>query len=152
MADARQSGSDDSPADAGVVESSVERSSGYGILMTLVAGVLLALSYYGVLAIQGPHGIGQALPQPFYGLAIAILFVVELLNSRTAGLAMAIARGIAVAAVYGGLFVLAVEGGAYILENPAVFLDNFVGVTVVAISLVVAAVLYVAYLSVLESA
>ena len=95
--------------------------------------------------------LGEALPEPFYLLALAFLFVIELLNSRRAGLAIAVARGIAVAAVYGALFILAVEGGAYIWDQPEVFLDNFVGVTVVALSLVVAAIVYVAYLTVLES-
>lgn len=141
-----------SDSDAGLVQAGVASSSGYGVAMTFVAGILLALAYYGWLAIQGPRGLGQAVPEPFYVLAIALLFVVELLNSRRAGLVIAVARGIAVAAVYGALFVLAVEGGAYILEEPAVFLDNFVGVTVLAVSLVVAALLYVAYLTVLDRA
>ncbi|MFC7231019.1 hypothetical protein ACFQMM_05565 [Saliphagus sp. GCM10025308] len=129
----------------------VDDTTGYGVAMTFVAGVLLALAYYGWLAIQGPYGLGQALPEPFYLLAIALLFVVELLNSRRAGLVVAIARAMAVAALYGALFVLAVEGGAYIMDDPAVFLENFVGVTVVAISLVAAALVYVTYLTVVEA-
>ncbi|UTF52112.1 hypothetical protein [Natronosalvus rutilus] len=129
----------------------VDDTTGYGVAMTFVAGVLLALAYYGWLAIRGPYGLGQALPEPFYLLAIALLFVVELLNSRRAGLVVAIARAMAVAALYGALFVLAVEGGAYIMDDPAVFLENFVGVTVVAISLVAAALVYVTYLTVVEA-
>ena len=132
-------------------QSPVDATTGYGVAMTFVAGILLALAYYGWIAIQGPRAIGQGLPEPFYVLAIALLFVIELLNSRRAGLVVAVARGMAVAAVYGALFVLAVEGGVYILNQPEVFLDNFVGVTVVAVSLVVAALLYVSYLTVLDT-
>ncbi|MCU4753044.1 hypothetical protein OB919_13845 [Halobacteria archaeon AArc-curdl1] len=140
----------DSSASSGVTPR-IENTSGYGVVMTFVAGILLALAYYGWLSIRGPRMLGEALPEPFYLLALAFLFVIELLNSRRAGLAIAVARGIAVAAVYGALFILAVEGGAYIWDQPEVFLDNFVGVTVVALSLVVAAIVYVAYLTVLES-
>lgn len=140
----------DSSASSGVTPR-IENTSGYGVVMTFVAGILLALAYYGWLSIRGPRMLGEALPEPFYLLALAFLFVIELMNSRRAGLAIAVARGIAVAAVYGALFILAVEGGAYIWEQPEVFLDNFVGVTVVALSLVVAAIVYVAYLTVLDS-
>ena len=146
MADERPEESTDAP----VARPSPEDASGYGLTMTLVGGVLLALSYYGYLAIQGPRGIGQALPEPFYLLAFAFLFVLELLNSRHQGI-RGVARAIAFSVVYGGLFVLAAEGGAYVWEDPDLVLDDFVGVTVLAVSLVVAALLYVAYLAVVEA-
>lgn len=127
-----------------------EDASGYGVTMTLVGGVLLALSYYGSLAVRGARDLGQTLPEPFYVLAFALLFVVELFAGRERGLA-AIGRAIAVAAIYGGLFVLAVEGGAALWEDPDPALENFAGVTVLAVSLVVAALVYFAYLTVVEA-
>lgn len=45
----------------------------------------------------------------------------------------------------------AIEGGVYLVTDPDVALEGFVGVTVLAISLVVAALAYVLSLSALES-
>ncbi|MHC3439675.1 hypothetical protein ACYJ1Y_16685 [Natrialbaceae archaeon A-gly3] len=129
---------------------SPEDASGYGLTITLVGAVLLALAYYGLVAIEGTHQLGQALPEPFYFLALAVLFVLELLNSRGLGV-VGFARAIAFTAVYGALLVFAVEGGAYLWENPEVALEGYVGVTVLAVSLVVSALVYVVYLAVLES-
>ena len=134
---------------SGLAAPSTERASGYGLTMTLVAAVLLALAYYGVLAIDGPSELGTAVPEPFYFLGIAFLFVLELLNSRSRGV-VGLARAIAFTAVYGALFVLAVEGGAYLWENPEVALEGYVGATVLAVALVASALAYVAYLAVLE--
>lgn len=125
-------------------------TSGYGITMTFVGAILLALAYYGVVAIQGNRTLGEGLPEPFYFLAIAFLFVVELLNSRHLG-ALALVRAVAFAALYGALFVFAVEGGQYLWESPEVALDGFVGVTVLAVALVVSALVYVGYLTVVET-
>lgn len=122
-------------------------TSGYGLTLTLVGAVLLALAYYGVVAIQGPRDLGQAIPAPFYGLAVALLFVLELLQRGRLDV-VTLVRAIALAVVYGGLFVFAVEGAAFLWERPEVALDGFVGVTVFAAALVVAAVLYVGYLTV----
>ncbi|MFC4248931.1 hypothetical protein ACFOZ7_18715 [Natribaculum luteum] len=133
-----------------VTTPSPDDASGYGLTLTLIGAVLLALAYYGVVAIQGSHRLGQALPEPFYFLALAFLFVVELLNSRQRGL-VGLARAIAFTAVYGALFVFAVEGGAYLWANPNVALEGYVGVTVLAIALVASALVYVGYLAVLEA-
>ncbi|WP_276254593.1 hypothetical protein [Halomontanus rarus] len=129
---------------------SVEDTTGYGLTLTLIGGVLLALAYYGVVAIRGTRQLGQAIPEPFYGLALAVLFVLELLNSRRLG-AFALARAIAFTVIYGALFVFAVEGGASLWENPDLALEGYAGVTVLAVALVVAALLYVGYLTVVES-
>ncbi|MCU4744735.1 hypothetical protein OB955_18245 [Halobacteria archaeon AArc-m2/3/4] len=145
------SGSDSTPEATPSLEApSVEDTTGYGLTLTLIGGVLLALAYYGVLAIQGTHQLGQAMPEPFYGLALAVLFVLELLNSRHLGV-LALARAIAFTAVYGALFVFAVEGGASLWANPDLALEGYAGVTVLAVALVVAALLYVGYLTVVES-
>lgn len=125
-------------------------TSGYGITMTFLGGLLLALAYYGVVAIQGGQPIGEALPQPFYILAVAFLFVIELLNSRHLG-SLGFLRAIAFAVIYGGLFVFAVEGGQYIWEDPSVALEGYAGVTVFAVAIVVAALIYVGYLAVIET-
>ncbi len=125
-------------------------TSGYGITMTVLGGLLLALGYYGVVAIQGGQTIGEALPEPFYVLAVALLFVIELLNSRHLG-SLGFLRAIAFAAIYGGLFVLAVEGGQYIWDDPSVALEGYAGVTVFAVAIVVAALIYVGYLAVVET-
>ena len=148
--DSRSAGTTGESQDGGVTAPTPADASGYGITLTLVGAVLLALAYYGVLAIQGPRELGQALPVPFYGLAIAFLFVVELLQRRTLTV-VTISRAIALAAGYGALFILAVEGGAYLWERPAVALEGYAGVTVFAVSLVVAALLYVGYLTLREA-
>ena len=127
-----------------------EDASGYGLTITLVGAVLLALAYYGLLAIDGTHQLGRALPEPFYFLAFAVLFVLEILNSRGLGV-VGFARAIAFTAVYGALFVFAVEGGAYLWANPDAALEGYVGVTVLAAALVVSALVYVVYLATLES-
>ena len=142
--------SDGADGDGGLGPGSVPSAadtSGYGLTLTLVGAVLLALAYYGVVAIQGPRELGQAIPEPFYGLAIALLFVLELLQRGRLDV-VSLARAIALAVVYGGLFVFAVEGAAYLWERPEVALDGFVGVTVFAAALVAAALLYVGYLTV----
>lgn len=125
-------------------------TSGYGITVTVVGAVLLALAYYGVIAIRDGQPIGGALPEPFYVLAVAFLFVIELLNSRQLG-SLGFLRAVAFAAVYGGLFVFAVEGGIYIWDDPSVALESYVGVTVFAVALVIAALVYVGYLAVIEA-
>lgn len=139
-----------STATGGPTTPTAADTSGYGITMTVVGGILLALAYYGVLAIQGGRTIGESLPEPFYLLAVAVLFVIELLNSRRLG-SLGFLRAVAFAAIYGGLFVFAVEGGLYIWEDPSVALEGYVGVTVFAVALVVAALVYVGYLAVVET-
>ena len=131
------------------VPSSVENASGYGLSLTLVGGVLLALDYYGYLAVS-EQGFGEALPAPFYLLVIAVLFVLELTRSRESG-GMAIVRATAFALVYGALTAFAIEGAVYLWTEPEVALDGFVGVTVLAASLVVAALVYFVYLSAIGS-
>ena len=143
--------SDDTDASsAPVAPPSADDASGYGLTLTLVAAVLLALAYYGVVAIEGTHELGGAIPDPFYFLAFAFLFVLELLNSRRLG-ALGVARALAFTAIYGALFVFAVEGGAYLWENPDAALEGYVGVTVFAVALVVSALGYVGYLAVVEA-
>ncbi len=134
----------------GVVPATVADASGYGLSLTLIGGVLLALAYYGYVAVTGPQALGQAVPRPFYLLVFALLFVLELFQSRERG-GVAVVRATALALFYGGLTAFAIEGGVYLWENPWAALDGFVGVTVLAVSLVVAALAYFVYLSALES-
>lgn len=122
----------------------VEDASGYGLSMTLVAGLLLAFGYYGYLAVVDA-GFG-AVPEPFYVLALAVLFVIELSRSPGYG-GVALARATAFAAIYGGLVVFAVEGGAYLYERPEAALDGFAGVTVLAVSIVAAGLAYFLFLA-----
>ncbi|WP_247002499.1 hypothetical protein [Halosolutus gelatinilyticus] len=148
-ADGAATGSDGGTGSTAVP--STDDTTGYGLTLTLVGAVLLALAYYGLVAIRGPRQLGQALPQPFYGLAFAALFAVELLQRGTLS-ATALARAIALAVVYGGLFVFAAEGAAYLWAYPQVALAGYVGVTVFAGALVVAVLVYVGYLTVIEGA
>jgi hypothetical protein len=127
----------------------VEPASGYGISITLIGGVLLALSYYGVLALRGGTGIGLSLPEPFYVLAVAFLFVVELLKSRHKGL-IALVRAGLFAAVFGALLTLGVEGVVALVDSPGAALDGYAGVTVLSIALVLAALGYFSYLSAIQ--
>lgn len=151
VADRAPSGSDREGAagDASTDASTVEDATGYGLTVTLLGGVLLALAYYGVLAVQGSRAIGQAMPEPFYALGLALLFVIELLNSRDRGV-IAVGRALAFTAAYGALLVFAAEGGAYLWDRPEIALANYEGVTVLAVALVVAALAYVGYLAVAE--
>ncbi len=142
--------SSERPSDGAISAPTPEDASGYGLTLTLVGAVLLALAYYGIVAIQGTHDLGGALPTPFYALALAFLFAVDVLASRRLD-AISLARAIAFTAVYGALFVLAVEGGAYLGENPDAALDGFAGLTVLAGALVVSVLVYVGYLTVIET-
>lgn len=141
---------DGADSNDGFVPATVEDASGYGLSLTLIGGVLLALAYYGYLAVTGPQTLGQAIPGPFYLLVFALLFVLELFQSRERG-AMALVRAIVLAVFYGGLTAFAIEGGYYLWNDPDAALDGFVGVTVLAVSLIVAALAYFCYLSVIES-
>lgn len=141
---------DRSGTNDGVVPATVEDASGYGLSLTLIGGVLLALGYYGYIAVTGPQTLGQAIPGPFYILVFALLFVLELFQSRSRG-GIAVVRAVALALFYGGLTAFAIEGGVYLWNNPQAALDGFVGVTVLAVSLVVAGLAYFVYLSALES-
>ncbi|ELZ20893.1 hypothetical protein [Natrinema limicola] len=141
---------DGSGTSDGVVPAPVEDASGYGLSLTLLGGVLLALAYYGYIAVTGPQTLGQAIPGPFYLLVFALLFVLELFQSRERG-AIAVVRATALALFYGGLTAFAIEGSVYLWRNPSVALDGYVGVTVLAVSLVVAALAYFLYLAALES-
>ena len=141
---------DGSGTSDGVVPATVEDASGYGVSLTLLGGVLLALAYYGSIAVTGPQTLGQAIPGPFYLLVFALLFVLELFQSRERG-AIAVVRATVLALFYGGLTAFAIEGSVYLWRNPSVALNGYVGVTVLAVSLVVAALAYFLYLSALES-
>ena len=132
-------------------DEAVDAASGYGVVVTLAGGVLLAFSYYGVGAIAAGRQPGEALPVPVYVLAVSLLFVVELLNSRLLGL-YALGRATAFALGYGTLFVFAVEGVAVLWADPDLALDGYAGLTVLAGALVTAALLYVGYLTVVEAA
>ena len=124
-------------------------TSGYGISITLIGGVLLALSYYAVTAFRSGELAGFALPEPFYLLAVAFLFVLELLKSRHKGLVALVRAGL-FAAVFGALVVLGVEGAIYLVGSPMPALENYAGVTVLSVALVVAALAYFTYLSVVR--
>jgi hypothetical protein len=129
---------------------SASAATGYGVTLTLVGAVLLALGYYGLQAIEAGREVGETLPEPIYVFVFALLFVIELLNSRLLGL-YALGRAVAVTVIYGALFVIGVEGGAYLWANPEVALDDYVGLTVLAGAMVAAALVYVAYLTVVDS-
>ncbi|PSQ22472.1 hypothetical protein BRD01_09420 [Halobacteriales archaeon QS_8_65_32] len=124
-------------------------TSGYGISITLIGGVLLALSYYAVTAFRSGQLSALSLPEPFYLLAVAFLFVLELLKSRHKGF-IALVRATLFAAVFGALCVLGVEGAIYLVGSPAAALNEFAGVTVLSVALVVAALGYFTYLSIVQ--
>lgn len=126
----------------------VDDTDGLGLSMTLLTGVLLALGYYGIQSIS-ETGLGRAIPTPFYSLALALVFVIEMTRSPSID-ARGLARAVGVTAVYGTLVVLAIEGGAYLWVYPEVALDEFAGVGVLAVSLVVAVLVYVGYLSLVQ--
>lgn len=145
------------PTDRGATEETSDRmltsptvadAGGLGLSMTLLTGVLLALAYYGVQSVD-ETGLGQAIPTPFYMLALALVFVVEMSRSPSID-ARGLARAVGVTAVYGTLVVLAIEGGAYLWTRPEAALDEFAGVGVLAVSLVVAVLVYVGYLSIAQ--
>ena len=120
--------------------------SAYGVMLTLVGAVLLALAYYGVRAIDAGRELGEAFPLPVYFFIFSLLFGIELLNSRLLGL-RALARAATVTVIYGVLFVLAVDGGIYLWENPELALEEYVGLTVLGVALVVAVLIYMGYLT-----
>lgn len=129
--------------------SSTADASGIVLGVTLATGVLLAFGFYGVRsAIESDFG--QLIPSPFYLLALALLFVIELSRIRSFD-ARGLARIVGNTAVFGTLVILAIEGGAYLWEQPDAAVDGFSGVVVLAVSLVVAALAYAVYLSTTEA-
>ena len=116
--------------------------------MTLVTGILLAFGYYGTRGAL-ETGFAQEIPAPFYVLAIALVFVLELSRARPTD-SQEVARAVAVTAVFGTLVVLAIEGGAYLWQRPEAALEGFVGVGVLGVALIVAALVYVGYLAILS--
>lgn len=124
--------------------------SGYGVMLTLIGAVLLALAYYGVQAIDSAEELGQTFPTPIYVFVFALLFATELLNSRLLGL-YAVGRAVVVTVIYGTLFVVAVEGAVYLWANPDVAVDDYAGLTVLAGALVGSVLIYVGYLTVVDS-
>lgn len=136
--------------DSGAVSmSAVEQASGVGLSMTLATGVLLAFGYYGVLGVA-ERGLGEAVPSPFYLLGLALVFVVGLSRSESYD-THSLVRVAGTTAVFGTLVILAIEGGSYLWERPELALDGFTGIAVLAISLVVAALAYVSYLSAVKT-
>lgn len=128
---------------------SVEDASGVGLTVMLTTGVLLAFAYYGVRSVA-EAGLGQVVPTPFYLLALALVFLVELSRTRSLD-ARGLGRTAGITAVYGTLVILATEGAGYLWSTPEAALDGFAGVTVLAVSLVVAALAYMVYLSTVEA-
>ena len=128
---------------------STAAATGYGVTMTVVGAVLVALGYYGLQAFEAGREVGDALPEPVYVFVLALLFVIELLNSRLLGL-YALGRAVAVTVLYGTLFVVGIEGAVYLWDNPSVALDGYAGLTVLAGALVVSALVYVGYLTVVD--
>lgn len=129
----------------GPLPPTVDNTTGVGLTMTLLTGVLLAFAYYGTIGVADA-GFGQVIPPAFYWLALAVIFVVELLR-RQSFEARELAYTVALTAVYGTLVILALEGGAYLWENPDAALDEFTGILVLAVAIVVAALAYVAYMT-----
>lgn len=140
----------DSTETALLTAPAVDDASGFGLSMTLAAGVLLALGYYGYRSVVA-IGFGPVVPEPFYLLALALIFVIELSRTRSFD-ARGLARAVATTAVFGTLVIFAIEGGAYLWEHPEAALDEFEGVAVLAVSLVVAALAYIVYLAAIGTA
>lgn len=128
----------------------VADASGRGAAFALIAAVLAAVGYYGLLGIvAGTTELGSALPTPFYLLAFAILFALGLVRNLREGVA-----GLAFATVFAGTFALlatfAVEGALVLFERPSLAIEGAAGLTVLAVALVCAFVGYWAVLSVVE--
>lgn len=140
---------DDTEQSAIITRPAPDDASRLGLSMTLLTGILLTLAYYGLRSVN-EFGFGHWVPEPFYMLAFAVLFVVELAR-RSSYDARELAMAVATTAVYGTLVVLAVEGVAYLWDSPGVALDEFQGVAVLAVSVVVAALAYVLYLAVTDT-
>ena len=125
-------------------------ASGRGAAFALIAAVLAAVGYYGLLGISaGTTELGSALPTPFYILAFAVLFALGLVRNLREGIA-----GLLFATVFAGTFALlvtfAVEGALVLFDDPSLAIDGATGLTVLAVALVCAFVGYWAVLSVVE--
>lgn len=125
-------------------------ASGRGALFALIAAVLGAVGYYGLLGIgAGTTELGSALPTPFYLLAFALLFALGLVRNLREGVA-----GLAFAVVFAGTFALlitfAIEGALVLVADPSLAIEGAAGATVLAVSLVLSFLGYWAVLSVVE--
>jgi len=115
--------------------------------MRLLVGVLLAFGYYGVRSVT-EAGLGRTILPAFY--LLALVFVVELSRSPSLD-ARSLVRAVGLTAVFGTLVILTIEGGVYLWERPEPALEDFQGVAVLAIPIVVAALVSVLYLSAIET-
>lgn len=125
-------------------------ASGRGALFALIAAVLAAVGYYGLVGIQaGTTELGAALPTPFYFLTFAILFALGMVRHLREGVA-----GLLFATIFSGTFALlitfAVEGALVLFEEPSLAIEGAAGATVLAVALVLAFLGYWAVLSVVE--
>jgi hypothetical protein len=128
----------------------VADASGRGASLALIAAVLGAIGYYGLVGIQaGTAELGSALPMPFYLLSFAVLFALGLVRNIREGVA-----GLAFATVFAGGFALlatfAVEGVLVLLGEPSLAIDGAAGLTVLAVALILAFVGYWAVLSIVD--
>ena len=108
----------------------VTDASGRGASAALIAAVLGAVGYYGVVGIAaGTTDLGAALPTPFYLLAFAILFVLGLVRNLREGVA-----GLAFPTVFAGVFALsftfAIEGMLVLVDEPSLAIYGAAGLAV----------------------
>jgi hypothetical protein len=128
----------------------VTDASGRGASAALIAAVLGAVGYYGVVGIAaGTTDLGAALSTPFYLLAFAILFVLGLVRNLREGVA-----GLAFPTVFAGVFALsftfAIEGVLVLVDEPSLAIYGAAGLAVLAVALVLAFVGYWVVLSAVE--
>ena len=127
--------------------------TGRGLSLTLVAALLCALGYYGVLGLQavGTQAFGSVVPPPFYALTFSVLFVFSLVPRAHQGL-WALAWSVLFSLVFGTLLAVGTEGLFYLADNPDVATAGYTGLTVLALAIVVASVAYWGVLSVAKTA
>ena len=142
-----------SRSDSGSRFASASDVTGRGVGLTLLAALLCALGYYGVLGFQatGVQVFGSVVPVPFYTLTYSVLFVFSLVPRAHGGL-RALSWSIVFSLVFGTLMTIGTEGAFYLADNPDLATTGYTGVTVLALAVVVASITYWGVLSVAKTA
>jgi hypothetical protein len=137
-----------STSESGLSAPTLDAATGYGVGLTVVEAVLLALGYYGVLAINETGEFGQAVPER------STVWASRSCSWPNCSIAVTSARWRSPASSPSPPSTARCSSSpsraAVPLGGPEAALSGLVGVSVFAVALVVSALAYLGYLTIVE--